>query len=529
MTAAAAAPAKPRAPRAASVVPLAGARLLWVELRHNAIPFILPLIAALLWFDSYRPSMTQPPVWALRTFWNMGQGHTIIDFGPFVAGVAAWMGSREGRRGISDLITAAARPRWTTQLATWTATAIWAVGAYLVFVGVMFGVYIAQGILGAPPWWWVAVGAAAVLAFSAAGFAVGAFFPSRFAAPLAAFGSVLVLMMSSQTGFSHTSGWALILPTNSNGNYQAPSGIFYPYLPDLPIARIMLLTGITITAVGLLGLPSRAGSRGLRRIAAVVTLAGVAMAGTAIGLATTARLGPGGIVIPALHDAANDRQIPATPACSHTAGTPVCLNPVYRPYLADVTTALHPVLAELAGLPGAPARAIQVAGPYNSTEGAYDAPMTISGHPPVLSVPLGTFLLPGTSGFTSAPVPFADFVGQLRAMAVHAFVGAGAGPGTMAQQAVQAALLRAAGVPFAAQPKILGEAGVAPPPQGAPAGAGAAGAGAAGPGHDVGPASKQVYAAARRLAALPPAARHAWLAAHLGALRSGHLTLAQLP
>src|SRR6516225_4574340 len=99
MTAAATtAQAQPRTPRAASAVPVTAARLLWVELRHNAGPFILPLIAALLWFDSYRPSMTQAPVWALRTFWNMGQGHTIIDFGPCVAVVAAWMGSREGRR-----------------------------------------------------------------------------------------------------------------------------------------------------------------------------------------------------------------------------------------------------------------------------------------------------------------------------------------------------------------------------------------------------------------------------------------------
>ena len=39
----------------------------------------------------------------------------------------------------------------------------------------------------------------------------------------------------------------------------------------------------------------------------------------------------------------------------------------------------------------------------------------------------------------------------------------------------------------------------------------------------------QVNAAAQRFAALPAATRHAWLAAHLAALRAGHLTLAQLP
>jgi hypothetical protein len=38
-----------------------------------------------------------------------------------------------------------------------------------------------------------------------------------------------------------------------------------------------------------------------------------------------------------------------------------------------------------------------------------------------------------------------------------------------------------------------------------------------------------VRAAAERFAALPAAAGHAWLAAHLPALRSGHLALAQPP
>src|SRR6266536_4403409 len=121
----------------------------------------------------------------------------------------AWMGSRDGRRGAADLVTATARPRWAAQLATWAATAIWAVAAYLVFVGVMFAWYAHQGVGGTPPWWWVAVGATAVTAFSAIGFAIGACWASRFAAPVAAFGGFLAMFLSSQTGFSHASGWAL--------------------------------------------------------------------------------------------------------------------------------------------------------------------------------------------------------------------------------------------------------------------------------------------------------------------------------
>ena len=103
-----------------------------------------------------------------------------------------------------------------------------------------------------------------------------------------------------------------------------------------------------------------------------------------------------------------------------------------------------------------------------------------------------------------------QFADQLRVLSVHAFVGAGNGTGTPAQQAVQAALLQGAGVPFAAQRQAGGRRERA---------------GTARRGRSTGP----VYAAARRLAALPPAARHAWLAAHLAALRSGQLTLAQLP
>jgi len=350
----------------------------------------------------------------------------------------------------------------------------------------------------------------AVAAFTAAGFAVGVFFPSRFAAPLAAFGAFVVMMLSSQTGFTATSGWALILPTNSNGNYEAVSGVFYRYLPDLPIARVMFLAGIAVAVLGLLGLPSGAGGPGLRRAAAVVTLAGVAAAGTAIGLAGTAWRGPYGIVIPALHDAANDQPIRYTPVCGHAGGTPVCMNPAYRRYLPDVTAALRPLLAEMAGLPGAPARATQVPGTYTSSEGEAKPVVTISGRPPVLRVPLDALAtLPGYTGFTGTPETEALFADQLRALSVHAFVGAGNGIGTPAQQAVQAALLLRVGVPFAVQANVMDAGnGPGPPPP---------------------PTTGPVYAAARRLAALPPAARHAWLAAHLGALRSGHLTLAQLP
>jgi hypothetical protein len=513
MTATAAAPVQHRAPRAAGAVPLNAARLLRVELRRNTMPWILLLIAALFWFDSYRPSTGTSPLYGLRTYWNMGQGHTILDFGPFVAGVAAWMGSRDGRCGLADLVTATARPRWAAQLATWAATAIWAVAAYLAFVGVMFAVYAHQGVGGTPPWWYVAVGATAVTAFSAAGFTIGSYWPSRFAAPVAAFGGFLAMFLSFQIGFAHTRGWALILPTNSHGTFegsaQADSGIFYRWLPDLPIARIMFLAGIAVAALGLTGLPARAGGGRLRGAAAVLTLAGVASAGTAVGLASSAQIASEGVVIPALHDAVNDAPITYSPVCGRAAGVPVCLNPAYGRWLPDVKGELAPVLAEVAGLPGAPVRAIQVAASYPSGGDGPPQPITVGGHPPVLRMQLGLLNTPGPCGFCAA-VSTNQFEGQLQLLFAHAFVGAGDSPGSPVQQAVQAALLQGAGIPFAAQPELI---------------AGTENFPGAGPG----PATGPVYAAARRLATWPAAARHAWLAAHLAAVRAGRLTLEELP
>jgi hypothetical protein len=161
--------------------PAAG-RLVRLELRRSTMVWILPLIAVLFWFDSYRSAAALPPLWSQRTFYNMGQGHTLIDFAPFVAGAAAWMGSRDGRRAMFDLVSATARPRWAAQLTTWAATACWAVGTYLALVGVLYLLTAQQVNWGGPPWWPVAAGAAGVTAFSALGFAAGACFPSRLAA-----------------------------------------------------------------------------------------------------------------------------------------------------------------------------------------------------------------------------------------------------------------------------------------------------------------------------------------------------------
>jgi hypothetical protein len=236
-----------------------------------------------------------------------------------------------------------------------------------------------------------------------------------------------------------------------------------------------------------------------------------------------------------LHDAASDRPGRYAPVCSHSA-VPVCLHPAYRSFLPAVTAALGPVLDQVAGLPGAPVRVSQVAVTSVQQQASNDVALggpVSSGRPPVLYLPLAGLSLPGEGNTTTA-----QFADQLRSQdapsILNALVGlsdqegliggvgpqgAGVsvpqpGPGKATQLAVAAALARVAGLMFSGLPP-----GSRTPPGngGTPAGNGSSSA-----------AARQL-AAARRFAEFPAAARHAWLVAHLAALRAGRVTLSEIP
>ena len=130
----------------------------------------------------------------------------------------------------------------------------------------------------------------------------------------------------------------------------------------------------------------------------------------------------------------------------------MCLNPAYRGYLPDVAAALSPVLGEVAGLPGAPVRATQVGAAYYSAARARPAQADDDQRPPAGAA--GAARRAQLAWRRSAGTAARSSLTSCKLLSAHAFVGAGAGPGTPAQQAVQAALLQGAGVPFAAQPKV---------------------------------------------------------------------------
>ncbi len=119
-------------------VPLAGAgRLLRIEVRRNGMKVLLPPLAALVWFDAYRTAMDLAPVWNLRE--SVLTNQLLQDWEALVAGVGAWVGSREGRRHMADLVTPTTRPAWARRVLALAATVGWVLAAYLAFVACCSG------------------------------------------------------------------------------------------------------------------------------------------------------------------------------------------------------------------------------------------------------------------------------------------------------------------------------------------------------------------------------------------------------
>ena len=358
------------------------------------------------------------------------------------------------------------------------------------------------------------VGASGVIVVTVIGFTCGVLFPGRFTAPLVAIG-VLVLYQTGlrqALGVTASSGtYALLSP--ANGPPVVDTGVYYHVAPDLSIVQVMFMGGIAVALFGVLGL-----APALRELASAAALppspgatAGCfARSRSSWSHAAWRRPGPrsrwpgprsrtrlaGGrsrrcTPRPAIEP------VPVTQDCTSSSGFQVCVHPAFSFYLHDLAAAFEPVAAEIAGLPGAPAGAREVA----SVSGGQDVQSGTSVSPPVfeftaehVGAMFGQFNgIPDPAGWASG---FQQ--GLLDAFLTGRPPHAGPVPILLgpAQQAVEDALLTA----VRSQPlrsRQLTSAGVS--------------------------------AAAHRFAALSASARHAWLAAHLAALRAGTITLAQIP
>jgi hypothetical protein len=209
------------------------------------------------------------------------------------------------------------------------------------------------------------------------------------------------------------------------------------------------------------------------------------------------------IVIPVLHDAASDQPLRYTPACSRTP-IPVCVNPAYAGFLPAVTATVGPELTEFAGLPGAPARLSQVSSVYRQVA---SNGINVSGSGSSAAAFVVPDQVPGWLGTTGA-----EFAAQLDQglglnLASGVILGGGRKSAAAPTQAELAVIAGSVKFPPSVESRDLASLyGQLLPQPGSPA--------------DL---------AGRRFAALSPAAKHAWLAQHLTALRAGRVTLAQMP
>ena len=505
------------------------APVLRIEIRRSVVLWAVPLLLALFYFDSFRTAAGFPPVWTVRS--SVITSHMIADFGPFAAGLAAWVASREGRRKTGDLVATTVRPAWARQAAVLGATLFWLLLTFLAAVAAIYIDTARQATWGGPPLWPVAVGVVELVTFTVAGFTAGALFPGRFTAPLAAIGTFLL----AETGFHaalqmNPRGSTYALLSTATAVPLGDDGVFYRVAPDLAIAQVMFMGAVTVALLGLVTLApvfhvsyrgllsgvNRVG-RGLLVAGIALLASGVAVAATAFALAGTAKLSVSGWDIPALHDAASDQPIPYTPDCAGTSFQ-VCVHPAFSGFLTGANAALQPVASEIAGLPGAPVRAGQVASGegVRAAQGMRLAGLPaagLSGTPPVYRYTGDDGLAP----FMGSPAG-ADNAGWRAGFQqefLTAFIAgpptAGTGPDasvlppTAAQQAVITALMTVAGSRAQFGEDMTN-------------------------GHPTaGATPTQIAAAAQRFASLSPAARHAWLAAQLPALRAGAITLDQLP
>jgi hypothetical protein len=496
-------------------------RVLRMEIRHSAFMWVIPLLAILFIYDPYRTATSYAALWPLRStvvlnkFWP--------DIVVFAAGFSAWSGTREGRRNVSDLLATTARPAWTRQLCALAGTAFWVVATFLAGTVVLYVSIARVATWGGPGIWpvmaWpVIVGVVGMLAICTVAFTFGALFPGRFTAPIVAVAITIVMLAVFRQAVGDNGGSSGAIGVLSpDGSVPGNDwGLFSPVSVGVPIVQVMFMVGITLAALGVLGLSPRTGGVGWRGALSAVAAGGARLRTFAMSfLAVGAALAVAGFVlaetanvsdptstlqIPAIDNAlAGSKPIPYTPACTPAGSAfPVCVHPAYRPYLSWITGALDPVMAQLSGAPGVPTSARNI--PDSSLPQA-DQPFAIG------QVAGGSYEFSLSNALYFPPTAPELRKALQRDLLTAIIIGSagkihntpdgpvfGPNNGNWAQQAVVGGLLEAVGT----DPQL----------KGAPA---------------------QVVSAAARFAALPAATRHAWLVANLTALRAGQTTLAQVP
>lgn len=328
-------------------------RLLAIELRRNSMIAVLPILAGLTYFSPARQHLTALAIWATR---SADMQTALQGSGPVLAGVAAWMGGREWRSKLEDLLRSTSRPRLTRVLTTWTATTMWGLLFCTAVVALIVVITESQEAWGNLVLWPIVVSVLTIPALAAVGFALGHHFPNRFTPPLVAIGVFICFFAGmSLVQLGHRIGYLVpvypsITPSDS---------VWYEDRPDLGLVQAMFLLGLTSGSLASLGV-AQPGRKSFRSNLWVGLSGGVGVALTiaSVFLIGSSRSVDGMLWVPAFGGPAADVAIRYTPMC-RVAPLRVCVHPAYRSELHEMATLVNRIAAPLVGLPGAPALATQ--------------------------------------------------------------------------------------------------------------------------------------------------------------------------
>jgi hypothetical protein len=313
------------------------ARLFRIEVRRSLGFWLFPLLVGVAWYTSRESVDDGVAVWVED---SRRIGFALVLLGPLLGGLAAWEAGREERSRLGELSATVSRPPIWRDLSRWAAITSWGVLAYVVAGAYIFLLAVRDATWGGPLLPPIVVGLVGLIAYSAVGFAIGTFVPSRFIVPL-----VPVILYFAE-GLPTGLGYASESPTR----FLTPWTIFdsTPF-PIQSAAGRELSWNLVVWLLGMTG----------------VSMATVAVrrrpeAGSVVGLACSSIVTAVGAFLLLTTDVKHANATVALPPPTCTVrGIEVCLHPAYEAVLDDTADVIGVVIEPLIGVPGAPKRAIE--------------------------------------------------------------------------------------------------------------------------------------------------------------------------
>ncbi|MEJ7763274.1 MAG: hypothetical protein WKF80_10830 [Thermomicrobiales bacterium] len=457
-----------------------------LEFRRGATMWLITVGLVALYFALRDQLSTPIAIWPEEV---VSLRDAVAFLGPLFAGAAAWMASRDHRRGANELLGTTPLPAAARRVSTWAGSAIAAAMTYAVLVIPVMVVTSTRATWGGPEWWPVIVGLTAMIAHTALGFAFGTWFPSRFIAPVLA-----ALLFLGQIYVGTVAGNGLTILTivaqldNLFGEWR--------YLSPIAETSRDVSYGIW-PAVGMWQALWFLGGAGVMLSLAAMRPRPTPGAGLALVASLAVSLGGATAVVQRTStdpfSSAFDDHMMANPAAAWEpacAGSQiaVCVHPAYEPWLDELATRVDRVVAPIAGRPGVPTTILQD-DPTSSFGMA-------AGTPPQETVRIWLH--------SDADWVLDNAVISTAYAIIQPNVFTSAGPvgpeqGLVAQEVISRWLLAQAGDATVQVGFTHG-------------------------GHP-----DQIAPYVSRFAALPPSAQQAWFDAHFADLLAGRLTLADLP